>query len=165
MYRTKRRTDFSFSSIISPDVPLKVLVTPTTFIQGQIYVSDKTPYGFVVKGVNGVLDGKFDWLVIARRKGYEGADATPAISNSQFPISNEFLNTNDQTTDTEITNTASLSAELTTSDGETTSDVTEPTPEPTPESTPEPAPEPSESPTPEPTPESTPEPTPAPSET
>src|SRR3989338_10186891 len=77
--------DFLFSSIISPDVPLKVLVTETTFIQGQIYVSEKTPYGFVVKGVNGAVDGKFDWLVIARRKEYEGADTTSGAPSAGPP--------------------------------------------------------------------------------
>src|SRR3989338_2859733 len=77
--------DFSFTSIISRDVPLKVLITPTTFIQGQIYVSDKTPYGFVVKGLNGALDGKFDWLVIARRKGYDTDINTPTPSDSPTP--------------------------------------------------------------------------------
>ncbi|MBI2068577.1 MAG: hypothetical protein HYT67_00505 [Candidatus Yanofskybacteria bacterium] len=174
--------DFSFSSVISPDVPLKVLTTPTTMMQGQLYVANKTPYGFVVKGMNGALDGKFDWLVIARRKGYEGTDAA-VISNDQLPISNESSNTSEPITNTEITNTATPSTEtspsptpeLTTSDGATTtpedgqaSEVTEPTPETTPESTPEPTtsptpePTPDATPTPEPTPTSIPEPSPTP---
>ncbi|MEK7578369.1 MAG: hypothetical protein AAB456_01450, partial [Patescibacteria group bacterium] len=67
---------------------LKVLLTATTSIQGQLFVADKTSYGFVVKSFNGPGDGKFDWLVIARRKGYEGADsasATPAPEPSPSP--------------------------------------------------------------------------------
>jgi len=66
--------DFSFTSIISHDVLLKVLITPTTNVQGQLYVANKTPYGFVVKSINGQGNAKFDWLVIARRRGYEGND-------------------------------------------------------------------------------------------
>jgi hypothetical protein len=73
--------DYSFTAIISDKVPLKVLVTPTTnTIRGQLYVERKSVYGFVVKELNGMSDGKFDWLVIARRKGYEGNDATASAS-------------------------------------------------------------------------------------
>ena len=59
--------DYSFTSIISDEVPLRVLITPTTgTIKGQMYVAEKTVYGFVVKELNGGSDGEFDWLVIAR---------------------------------------------------------------------------------------------------
>lgn len=67
--------DYSFSSIISDTVSIKVLVTPTTNLQGQLYAAEKTKYGFVVKLLNGTGNGKFDWLVIARCRGYEGNDA------------------------------------------------------------------------------------------
>ncbi|MEM3063297.1 MAG: hypothetical protein QW303_07125, partial [Nitrososphaerota archaeon] len=63
--------DSSFTSVISDKIPLKVFVTPTTNMQGQLYVAQKTVHGFVVKSSSGSADGQFDWLVIARRKGYE----------------------------------------------------------------------------------------------
>jgi hypothetical protein len=77
--------DYSFTAVISDKIPLKVLVTPTTMMQGQIYVAQKTIYGFVVRGLNGASAGKFDWLAIARRKGYEGADATASASAGFTP--------------------------------------------------------------------------------
>ncbi len=64
--------DYSFSSIISDKIPLKVFITPTTSgVSGQLYVATKTIYGFEVQELNGASNGKFDWLVIARRKGYD----------------------------------------------------------------------------------------------
>jgi hypothetical protein len=75
--------DYSFTAIVSDKVPLKVLITPTTnTIRGQLYVERKSVYGFVVKELNGMSDGKFDWLVIARRKGYEGTDISVMASAS-----------------------------------------------------------------------------------
>jgi len=159
--------DFSFTSIISDQIPLKVLVTPTTKMQGQLYVSDKTIYGFVAKGLNGAYDGKFDWLAIARRKGYEGADApaSSSISESQTLTPSPSPSSTPEPTPVPSESPTPTPVETPVS-----------TPEPTPEITPEPTPVPSESPiptpestptpeaTPEVTPEPTPEPTPIPSE-
>ncbi len=89
--------DYSFSSIISGAVPIRVMVTPTTPMQGQLYVATKTQYGFVVKGSNPADNGQFDWLVIARRKGYDGdtpiqghpvilPSATPSPEISTTPV-------------------------------------------------------------------------------
>ena len=65
--------DKSFSAIISDHTPIRVLVTPTMYINGQLYVAEKTAYGFIVREIGGQdQTGKFDWLVIARRRGYEG---------------------------------------------------------------------------------------------
>mgnify|MGYP001593850187 CR=1 FL=1 len=97
-------------------------------MQGQIYVSDKTPYGFVVKGLNGALDGKFDWLVIARRKGYEGTDGT-SLKVSEFNSSTGFQSS---TGFNSLTGSASASPEL----------IPESSPSPTP-SAPAPSPSPS----------------------
>ena len=114
--------DFSFTSVISQEIPLKVLLTPTTIMQGQLYVANKTPYGFVVKSLNGAGNGKFDWLVIARRKGYEGNDVPLEQSQesggtNQEPIINE-----------PITETASSSELLTeSSTGETPASSSEET--------------------------------------
>mgnify|MGYP001618509440 CR=1 FL=1 len=149
--------DFSFTSIISPEVPLKVLVTPTTnTIAGQLVVADKTTYGFRVQELNGLSNGKFDWLMIARRRGYEGAAAAVGLNVPGFQSS---------------TGSVSASPELTTSPSPQTVSVSEPTPSESP--TPEPAPapsaeasgfttlvEPSASPTPSTTPKSTPTPEP-----
>jgi len=65
--------DVSFSSIISDKIPIKVLITPTSPIQGNLYVAEKSIYGFIVKG-SGSEEGTFDWLVVARRRGFEGND-------------------------------------------------------------------------------------------
>ncbi|MEX2033193.1 MAG: tail fiber domain-containing protein, partial [Candidatus Colwellbacteria bacterium] len=130
--------DFSFSSIISSQVPLKVLLTPTTdSVRGQLVVIDKTPYGFTVKELNGVSSGKFDWLVIARRAGYEGADA----QNLNIETSKD-LNMTSSSSEDLNTGSASASPELSSSPSSS-----EPTP--TASATPEPSPSPSESSAPE----------------
>jgi hypothetical protein len=142
--------DFSFSSIISDKVPLRVLVTPTQITQGQLFVTEKTVNGFVAKLMNGSGDVEFDWLVIARRKGFDGDVAvspTPSVEPTPSPA---------------------LPVETTTPISTSTPDVPipTPTPEPAPVATPSPTPEiiPTPAPTSEPTPEvnPTPEPTPAP---
>src|SRR3989344_5356196 len=104
---------------------------PTTNgIAGQLVVMEKTSYGFTVKELNGTSSGKFDWLAIARRKGYEGQDI------SKYRDS-DISSSGSQTPTTEPI-TSSL----------------EPSPSPTPESTPTP----SETPSPTPTPDVTPSP-------
>ena len=80
--------DFSFSSIISDKVPMRVIITPTTPMQGQLYVAAKTRYGFVVKELNSSDIGKFDWLVVARREGY---DNNSTISPSITPIASPLI--------------------------------------------------------------------------
>ena len=134
--------DYSFTSLISDKAPIRVLITPTSNIRGQIYVDQKSIYGFTVKELNGADDGAgFDWLVIARRKGF----------------------------DSDISGTASSSLNLSPSPSPTESSAPSPTPLPSesPSSTPAPSPSDAPTPTPEPTPSpsSTPEPTPSPTPT
>jgi hypothetical protein len=145
--------DYSFTAVISDKIPLKVLVTPTTMMQGQIYVAQKTIYGFVVRGLNGASDGKFDWLAIARRKGYEGSDAV-SPSPTPTPQGAPLQTPEPMPTPLEPT-TASGSLPLT---GQAPSESPAPIPSETPAS-------PAGGPTPTPSPSATPEPTPSPSET
>jgi hypothetical protein len=167
--------DYSFTAIISDKVPLKILLTPTTnTIRGQLYTAQKSVYGFVVRELNGASDGKFDWLVIARRKGYEGADiSATASASADFSTSSQTPGTTGGGTTstpapTPLETTAAgdslpLTGQTPTPTPETTvtptpSETPTPTPSVTPEITPEATPVPSE--TPSPTPETTPEPTP-----
>ncbi|MFH2018487.1 MAG: hypothetical protein ABII98_00685, partial [bacterium] len=68
--------DPEFSKNISAETPIKVIVTLTEPANG-IYVAEKTAYSFRVAEVNaGTTDAAFDWIVIARRKGYEDPPAS-----------------------------------------------------------------------------------------
>ncbi len=181
--------DYSFTAVISDKIPLKVLVTPTTMMQGQIYVAQKTIYGFVVRGLNGASNAKFDWLAIARRKGYD-SDAVPASASADFTPSPtpqasqgaplqppELMPTPElsispspdgsgPSASPSATPTPSESPAPTLPETPMPTPSESPTVSPTPELTPEPSPsatpEPTPSPTPEATPILTPEPTPAP---
>ncbi len=63
--------DRLFSEAISTDIPVKVIVTPAEECNGICVVS-RDSKGFRVKELlNGDSDAGFDWIVIARRKGYE----------------------------------------------------------------------------------------------
>ena len=169
--------DYSFTELIASSSPIKVIITPTTRINGQLYVDQKTPYGFVVKELNGVdASAKFDWLVIARRRGYEEpiisesptpepsleAITSPAPEPSPTPIPNSEPTISPTPLEPAA---ASGSLPLTGQAPEAT-----PAPEPTASPTPEPSIEPSPTPTPtsEPTPSDTvsrtPTPTPTPTE-
>ena len=62
---------------ISTDVPLKVIVTPTSECNGLLVVS-KSADGFTVRELlNGQSDATFDWLVIGRIKGGEKRPDAP----------------------------------------------------------------------------------------
>jgi hypothetical protein len=57
----------SFSSLISTSTSIRVIVTPTSYINGNLYVAEKSIYGFTVKEVNSQDPGvEFDWIVTAR---------------------------------------------------------------------------------------------------
>jgi len=141
--------DQSFTAIISNKVPLRVFITPITdSIHGQLYVATKTQYGFVVKELNGQDAGKFDWLVIARRKGY---DQDAAINPTVTPIP---VNITSQNT------TASPSPSISTAPEPSVSPSTLPSPTISPLTTPEPTI--SSSPEPSPSVSATPEPSPLP---
>lgn len=85
--------DFSFTSIISGTAPIRVFITPTTGTQGQLYVATKNQYGFEVKELNSYDTGTFDWMVVARRKGFDtdvvapAGDATASVSATMTPVS------------------------------------------------------------------------------
>ncbi len=67
--------DKSFTDLISEKIAIRVIITPTSYLNGNLYIAAKNQYGFVVREIGGQdQSGKFDWLVIARRKGYEGSD-------------------------------------------------------------------------------------------
>ena len=166
--------DYSFSSIISDKAPIKVIITPTSVMSGQLYVATKTQYGFVVNELNGADSGSFDWLVIARRKGY---DADVQTSPSPTPSSSIDGSQSSQSsggqagsTTTELSPTPDATVSPTPEATANPEPVPETTPAPTPTPEPEPSvstsptpmPEPTASPTPEPTPEATLSPTPEP---
>ncbi len=128
--------DSSFSSVISGTAAIKVILTPTGASMGQLYVDSKSQFGFVVKELNAMDNVTFDYLVIARRKGFDtDIQSTPTPTPTPAP---EAVSAPEPEQTPEISPT--------------------PTPEVTPEITPEVTPEP----TPEVTPESTPTPDPAP---
>lgn len=150
--------DFSFTSIISEKAPIKVIITPTTVTQGQLYVDTKTPYGFVIKSINGPGNGSFDWLVVARRKGYEANDIQSVpIAESPTPTPQPLESPSPETS-VESTHEATPTSE------ESVTPTPEVTPEATPESTPQSTPEatPEATPSPEPTPSPSADPTPQP---
>ena len=150
--------DYSFSSIISDVSPIRVFVTPAERINGQLYVSDKNPYGFVVKELNASDDGvKFDWLVIARRKGYESDTTAPSISPapSLTPTPSPTPEVSESPTPSpETSETPTPTPEIT----ETPTPSATPTPTETPAPTPSETPQPEETDLPQPTPEVSPEP-------
>lgn len=60
-----------FTDAISPDIPVKIIVTPTSECNGM-YVATKTSNGFTVRELlSGTSNASFDWIAIGRRKGYE----------------------------------------------------------------------------------------------
>jgi len=72
--------DPEFIKHISAETALKIIVTLTEPANG-VYVAEKTAYSFRVAELNaGTSDAAFDWIVIARRKGYEDPPTTPAPS-------------------------------------------------------------------------------------
>ncbi|MBI5071910.1 hypothetical protein HZB93_03415 [Candidatus Falkowbacteria bacterium] len=71
--------DPEFVKNISAETPLKVVVTLNEQAYG-VYVAEKTAYSFRVAELNaGTSDAAFDWIVIARRKGYEDPPPTEII--------------------------------------------------------------------------------------
>ncbi|MFA5413208.1 MAG: hypothetical protein WC348_01565 [Patescibacteria group bacterium] len=68
--------DPEFVKNISAETPLKVVVTLNEQAYG-VYVAEKTAYSFRVAELNaGTSDAAFDWIVIARRKGYDDPPPT-----------------------------------------------------------------------------------------
>lgn len=77
-----------FSSVISEATPIRVIVTPTSYINGQLYVAEKSIYGFTIKEINSQDSGaEFDWLVTARLTDAEKAQEV--LGNTQNIASQE----------------------------------------------------------------------------
>ena len=164
--------DYSFTSIISPDVPIKVIVTPTSATTGQVYVAEKGVYGFVVRLANSTAPAdagvKFDWLVIARRKGFENGEnvdiltsptPTPTPEPSVEPVPTPNTTPEPSRENIEISPSPAVISEP------SNSPTLSATPAPSPENidiliSPATTPEPTPSTIPEPTPSAIPEPTP-----
>ncbi|HLD31060.1 MAG TPA: hypothetical protein VJB41_02580 [Patescibacteria group bacterium] len=69
--------DQNFIKNISDKTPLKIMVTLTEAGNG-IYVAEKTQTSFRIKELNnGMSNSAFDWLVIARRSGYDDPAIAP----------------------------------------------------------------------------------------
>ncbi len=63
--------DPEFSELLSDNHNMRVIVTPQEQCNG-LFVAHKSSKGFIVEELlNGKSDAAFDWIAIARRKGYE----------------------------------------------------------------------------------------------
>ncbi|MDP3764772.1 MAG: tail fiber domain-containing protein [bacterium] len=91
----KIKFDESFTSIISDTQVIKVIVTPTSRLNGPLYVSQKTRFGFEVREINAFDEGgTFDWMVVARRVGSEEINSNipysaKASQGEQIPNNNQ----------------------------------------------------------------------------
>jgi len=71
-----------FREAISPDVPVRVIVTPVGSWSG-LYVESQTPEGFVVRSGAGDASATFNWMAIGRRRGYEQRPGTPLPASAE----------------------------------------------------------------------------------
>jgi hypothetical protein len=86
--RTAITVDPAIAASFSPEIPVRVIVTPTSECNG-ICVSEKTAAGFQVKELlRGKSAATFDWIMIARAKGYEKTIYSPPIM-AEDPIPRE----------------------------------------------------------------------------
>ncbi len=88
----KIKFDESFIAATSETEPIKVILTPTTRLNGALYVAQKSRFGFEAREINAQDEGgMFDWLVIARKKGAEenggnGIQGGEMAPSAQEPI-------------------------------------------------------------------------------
>ncbi len=75
-----------FREAISPDVPVRVLVTPVGGWSG-LYVVSADREGFTVQSGAGDPNVAFNWIAIGRRKGYETRPESPLPSSQPAPQS------------------------------------------------------------------------------
>ena len=76
--------DKTYEKAFSNDVPLTVIVTPTSECNG-ILVIDKSASGFTAKELlNGKSNATFDWIAIGRIKGYEQRPGIRPITAEQI---------------------------------------------------------------------------------
>lgn len=64
------------SEAISPQIPVKVTVTPIGAWSAR-YVESRDTQGFTVGSASGVANVRFDWMACGRRKGF---DSRPNVS-------------------------------------------------------------------------------------
>jgi hypothetical protein len=77
--------DQEFVKNISDKTPLKIILTMTEAGNG-LYVAEKTQTNFKVKELNnGLSNSAFDWLVIARRSGYDDPEVAPPEAPPEIP--------------------------------------------------------------------------------
>jgi hypothetical protein len=77
--------DQSTQNAISENIPLKVIITPTSECNG-IFVSNKSGDGFAVKElISGKSNATFDWIAIGRIKGYEQTPYVQPITQEENP--------------------------------------------------------------------------------
>ncbi|MFB0510019.1 MAG: hypothetical protein ACETVX_05940, partial [bacterium] len=96
--------DPSFRAIISDQVSYKVIITPTSKPRNLLYVAEKNPDGFLVRGMPGEY-ASFDWLVIATKRGYEptelpqnlNTESSQTQTANQTPTQPTPTSSNDQT--------------------------------------------------------------------
>jgi len=92
-----------FSDIISSDVELKVVVTPTDVCNG-LYITSKAPLGFIVREqADGTSNAQFDWIAIARQKGYESIESVWNVDGGDWHIIDQMAN-DQMTGDEEMSN-------------------------------------------------------------
>ncbi len=78
--RASVQLDPVVAAAFSTDIPVRVIVTPTSECNG-VCVTGKSTAGFLVKELmRGSSAATFDWIVIARAKGYEKTIYTPPIT-------------------------------------------------------------------------------------
>lgn len=99
----------SFSAIISEKVPIRVIVTPTSYINGHLYVAEKSIQGFTVKELHAQDPGvRFDWLVTAGlidpEQAQQALEKTEIIANQENnSASSAGSNSSSQTSQTSVT--------------------------------------------------------------
>jgi hypothetical protein len=107
--------DASFTSVISSTTPLKIFLTAEVPFQGQLYVAEKSIYGFKVKESIYTESGAFNWQVIARRAGYEKENETQMNTQASI-INSQIAPPSNQTTSTPSVNTGDTTSNSTTSE-------------------------------------------------
>lgn len=75
--------DSNFNDIISPEDAYRVLVTPDG-VTGQLYVTDRTNHGFMIRDALGSEGVSVDWLVLAYRY-----DLVPERAHETSDVSDE----------------------------------------------------------------------------
>lgn len=87
---TLEHEDPNFNDVISPEDTYRVLVTPNG-VTGQLYVTDRSNAGFIIRDASGAEGISVDWLVLAYRH-----DAVPDRMRETSDVSEEAVGGDDQ---------------------------------------------------------------------